>query len=150
MKKISLIIFTLFIIGILFYLFSRYTTEINLNWNINIPIEDELIYYKDNLEDGNVNFLGDKLSYAVLKYKNPKKINKLTSINWIFNKNEKLEKKILDVIDKIEVDDKYKIDFTKNYQYFYKEDRSNEFVVNYIIMLYYKENNIIYIVEFLM
>ncbi len=143
MKKFFLIIFTLFIIGILFYLFSHYTMEINLNWDINIPIEDKLIYYEDGKDEDDINFHGDGRNYVVLEYNDERKIEKLSKINWISGKNKEVEIKALEVIEAIEVDNQYIIDFTKDYQYFYKEINKT----NFIIIFYHKENNIVYIVE---
>ncbi len=147
MKKVYLTVIILVIILsiflICFKLFRSHIFEINISWEVNIPMEDELIYYKDCFDEDDIRMFGDGWYYTVLKYNNEKKIAKLSNINWISGKNEEFEEKALDIIDKIDVSNEFIIDFKEEYQYFYKE--KNE--TNYIIIFFHKKNNMLYIIE---
>lgn len=147
MKKVYLTVIILVIILsiflICFKLFRSRIFGINISWEVNIPMEDELIYYKDCFDEDDIRMFGDGWYYTVLKYNNEKKINKLSNINWVSSKNEELEAKALDIIDKIDVSNEFIIDFTEEYQYFYKEKNKT----NYIIIFFHTKNNMLYIVE---
>jgi hypothetical protein len=143
MKKIFFLIIVLFAIGALFYVSFHAVPEININWTVNLPVEDKLIYHEDSLDEDDIRFFGEGLEYTVLEYNNKRKIDKLSRINWVSSKNQEIEIKALKIIDEIKVDSKYMIDFTKEYQYFYEEKNK----VDFIIIFYQKEDNVIYIVE---
>lgn len=104
-----------------------------------MPREDKVIYHKDS----GPSFLGDGEKYTVLKYNSNRKIKKLDKIDWHSQKNKDIEVKISEILDLIDIDNKYNINFDNEYLYYTQQETdSSELFIIYM----YKEKRL-YIVE---
>ena len=103
---------------------NRYYHIINSNWKINLPREYEEIYHIGS----GASFHGDGERYSIFQYENLDKINSL--LKWE-NKNDYVEPRIKEILDKLEVPNEYLPDFKNNFRYYYemKEDRSEIYII---------------------
>lgn len=139
-KKLLIAIFILIIFLILYSIFCfGYTILIKKNWGVYVPKHDEQIYCKEDVK------YGEGWKYNVLKYNNKDKIAQLLKIDWIYDKNKEIEEKTSEIIERLSIEEQYIIDFSKDYYYFYKLDEKDK--RDFILLFYYVESNILYIIE---
>lgn len=144
MKAINLLLKILLVTILLVFVFLKildpYTLVIKLNWNIEFPKGYRKIYEKET----EVSFGGDGERYHILEYKNKKKITELESdMVWQTEKDLKLEKHIIEILENLDVPIKYWPSFDRQYDFFVKENerdkRSNITILKF--------DNRIYVIE---
>ena len=140
LKKIMKILLVILIIALLYNKFVNSIVALNINWDVKLPYTTKILYYKGT---GN-NFGGDGIFYTSVIYNSPKSIKKLDNIAWNTDKNVKVETEINKLLDRLEAEEKNKIDFNKEYKY-YIETKSKGFSNLYII--YMQDDNVVYIIE---
>lgn len=115
---------------------NRYFHVINMNWNLDLPINYEEIYYKDS----GPSFNGDGERYYVFKYENLEEIN--DAIEWQ-DKNSSVEINMVSILRKLKVPEEYHPNYNSNCKYYYymKEDNSKIYMILDINL------NKVYIVE---
>lgn len=129
----------IFIIIVAFYFYNTifaYVIGINYFWNVNIPIQDEIVY---KVSDAG---FGDYSSYRVLKYNNKKAIDKIENMNWTSGKNDELEQKALKFIEMLKAKDEYMIDFSKEYKYICKTRNHDNPLITSIEVIDYSKNHL--------
>ena len=142
MLKKFLIIVTLFILLILIYknTLGNEVFRLNMEWNINLPQPDEVMYTKSSSSG----IHGDGVKYYAFLYNSKSKQAKLKKIKW--NDDKSFNSQIFERWIPIDfnIDENYKFDFTDDYLYYYKV-RKNE--TESLIIIYQYEKNIIYVLE---
>lgn len=130
LKYIFIIVLFVVIIGVIIYLntLGNAAFVIKLNWGINLPNSDKMIYYIDS----GPSFNGDGEYYTVLEYKSKNSIKKLDNVAWVNEKNTNIENKIDIILSGLKVKKENYPNFNNNYRYYYskKEDSSEIFIIN--------------------
>lgn len=118
---------------------GNYFFVLKINWNFSLPTADKVIY-KSMTEPG---FHGDGFSYLVTKYRTNRKIKKLNRIDWSTEKDEVIEKEILQVLGNLKVDKEYLLNFDDEYKHYeiVRRDYSKLFLI------YREKAGILYILE---
>lgn len=140
LKKILKILFTIILFVMLYQnTFGNYFFVLKLNWNITLPTADKVIYTSRT----NPGFHGDGFRYLVTKYRTNRKIKKLNHIDWGTEKDEIIEKEILQVLGNLKVDKEYLLNFDDEYKHYeiVRRDYSKLFLI------YKEKKGILYILE---
>jgi len=138
MKYRIIILIILVLILILLYqnTIGSYMFAIKLNWNIEIPKPNNIIYIKEK----EPSFHGDGQSYYVLEY-NIKKAKELKS-NIMFHEGEQwVEEEVLKIIDYMQIPREFYPDLKKEYVYYMVKSKDSS-----ALYLLYLDNKL-YIVE---
>lgn len=141
---ITLLVFICIIIAILISTYyttlGKYIIEIKLGWKINIPRGDNTVYEKRT----EPSFGGDGERYCILEYKNQKKISQLdNNIQWNKQKDIELEKRIIKILNNLNVEEEYLPNLEEDYDYYVKRGERDD--RNTITILKFDKR--IYIVE---
>lgn len=135
MKYKVVIIIALIILTILLYK-NSIILSMKLNWNINIPKYEKIVYQKES----EVSFNGDGESYYILEYET-KKLDKIEQKLSFFEKDEKIQPEIIEILKRLEVPEELYPNFNTEYKYLKKE--KEPFSLIYILLL----ENKLYIIE---
>ncbi len=139
-KKIIKILIVIILVALLYKsTFGNYFFVLKINWNFKLPTADKVIY-TSRTQPG---FHGDGFTYLITKYNSKNKIKKLDNIDWDTEKDENVEKEILQILDTLKIDKEHLINFDSKYQHYeiVRRDYSKLFLI------YMKEERILYIVE---
>ena len=98
------------------YSIQDYTSAINTNWSIQLPSSYTEVYSTD---DGQ-SFNGDGRRYHVFQYEDINDIE--NSLNWKTNKNTIVENQVIEIMNNLDIDDMYLMDFEQTYRYIEKYD----------------------------
>ena len=117
------------------YSIQGYTSAIYTNWSIQLPSSYTDAYSTD---DGQ-SFNGDGRRYHVFKYEDINDIE--NSLNWKTNKNTIIENQVIEIMNNLDIDDMYLLNFDQTYKYVekYDGDGSSLFLILIEDMLYIVE-----------
>ena len=117
------------------YSIQDYTSAINTNWSIQLPSSYTEVYSTD---DGQ-SFNGDGRRYHVFQYEEINDIE--NSLDWKTNKNTIVENQVIEIMNNLDIDDMYLINFDQTYKYVekYGGDGSSLFLILIEDMLYVVE-----------
>lgn len=117
------------------YSIQDYTSAIYANWSIQLPSSYTEVYFTD---DGQ-SFNGDGRRYHVFQYKDINDIE--NSLNWKTNKNTIVENQVIEIMNNLDIDDMYLLNFDQTYKYVEKYDGygSSLFIILTEDMLYIVE-----------
>lgn len=127
---------------------KRCIERINEKWNIDIPLNYEFKYNKDD-RDG---WIRDGFAYYVIQLNNTNGfIDEFDQ-----NKNSDFENNFYEYLGILNVDENYNLDFSNNYQWFYKGNYQNNFdnewigdnFLNDLFLVYLEDTNLLFILEF--
>ncbi len=135
-----------------------YTSVINKNWALDLPREDEEIYYDDTSGSSLHN---DGERYFIAKYTDKAKQEELLrALDWGQGPDEQTEEGVKEILrraedsyqeDPIKIDSKYALDFSKLRAYKYwnhiEYDDSGTNMVSGIFIIYDETSNTMYTVE---
>ncbi len=130
------------ILGLLIFLLSscafsvqEYASVINANWSIQLPKSYTEVYSTDDGES----FLGDGLRYHVFEYED---INDIKDhLDWKTNKNTIVENQVIEIMNNLDIDDMYLLNFNQTYKYVEKYDGDGSSL--FLILI----DNMLYVVE---
>jgi hypothetical protein len=114
------------------YSIQGYTSAIYTNWSIQLPSSYTEVYSTD---DGQ-SFNGDGSRYHVFQYEDINDIE--NSLDWKTNKNTIVENQVIEIMNNLDIDDMYLINFDQTYKYVekYDGDGSSLFLILIEDMLY--------------
>ena len=117
------------------YSIQGYTSAIYTNWSIQLPSSYTEVYSTD---DGQ-SFNGDGSRYHVFQYEDINDIE--NSLDWKTNKNTIVENQVIEIMNNLDIDDMYLINFDQTYKYVekYDGDGSSLFLILIEDMLYVVE-----------
>ena len=98
------------------YSIQDYTSAIYANWSIQLPSSYTEVYSTD---DGQ-SFNGDGRRYHVFQYEDINDIE--NSLDWKTNKNTIVENQVIEIMNNLDIDDMYLMDFEQTYRYIEKYD----------------------------
>ena len=98
------------------YSIQGYTSAIYTNWSIQLPSSYTEVYSTD---DGQ-SFNGDGSRYHVFQYEDINDIE--NSLDWKTNKNTIVENQVIEIMNNLDIDDMYLINFDQTYKYVEKYD----------------------------
>ena len=114
------------------YNIQDYTSAIYANWSIQLSNNYTEVYSTD---DGQ-SFNGDGRRYHVFQYED--KNDKTDNLIWKTNKNTIVENQVIEIMNNLDIDDMYLINFDQTYKYVekYGGDGSSLFLILIEDMLY--------------
>ena len=114
------------------YSIQGYTSAIYTNWSIQLPSSYTEVYSTD---DGQ-SFNGDGRRYHVFQYVDKNDIT--DNLIWKTNKNTIVENQVIEIMNNLDIDDMYLINFDQTYKYIekYSGDGSSLFLILIEDMLY--------------
>jgi hypothetical protein len=117
------------------YSIQGYTSVIYTNWSIQLPSSYTEVYSTD---DGQ-SFNGDGRRYHVFQYEDINDIK--NSLDWKTNKNTIIENQVIEIMNNLDIDDMYLLNFDQTYKYVekYDGDGSSLFLILIEDMLYIVE-----------
>lgn len=117
------------------YSIQGYTSAIYTNWSIQLPSSYTEVYSTD---DGQ-SFNGDGRRYHVFQYEDINDIE--NSLDWKTNKNTIIENQVIEIMNNLDIDDMYLLNFDQTYKYVekYDGDGSSLFLILVEDMLYIVE-----------
>ena len=117
------------------YNIQDYTSAIYANWSIQLSNNYTEVYSTD---DGQ-SFNGDGRRYHVFQYEDKNDIT--DNLIWKTNKNTIVENQVIEIMNNLDIDDMYLINFDQTYQYIEKYDGygSSLFLILIEDMLYIVE-----------
>lgn len=114
------------------YNIQGYTSAIYTNWSIQLSNNYTEVYSTD---DGQ-SFNGDGRRYHVFQYEDINDIE--NSLDWKTNKNTIVENQVIEIMNNLDIDDIYLLNFDQTYKYVekYDGDGSSLFLILIEDMLY--------------
>lgn len=114
------------------YNIQDYTFAIDANWSIQLPNTHKEVY---SVDDGQ-SFNGDGRRFHVFLYEDKNDIT--DNLIWKTNKNTIVENQVIEIMNNLDIDDMYLINFDQTYKYIekYSGDGSSLFLILIEDMLY--------------
>lgn len=112
--------------------------HIQRDWGVHLPMAEWEIYN----EDTESSYAGAGVRYHVFRYQDEEELQK--AVSWHRGRNVLVERKVDALLRDIEIEEKYEVDFEREYQYFTLMNRGSS---TELFLLYFPEQKRLSIVE---